>query len=67
VVQVQGDDYFVFMVSDANFDRYDIRPSDLSKALTSEAKVIIHRNSAERVQISLRAFFLSQHSNTKIL
>jgi hypothetical protein len=39
-VQVPGDDYFVFMVSDANFDRYDIRPSDLSAALT-DPKVIL--------------------------
>lgn len=34
-----ADDYFVFLVSDANLEGYGVSPSDLTNALTSEPAV----------------------------
>lgn len=36
VVKEEADDYFVFLVSDANLGRYDITPEDLSKTKRRE-------------------------------
>lgn len=39
VVKEDGDDYFVFVVSDANLGRYGIQPQQIRDALTQNAKV----------------------------
>lgn len=39
LAQEESDENFVILLSDANLDRYGIRPSELAKALTSEASV----------------------------
>jgi len=33
------DEYFVLILSDANLDQYNIKPSDLAKALKSDERV----------------------------
>merc|ERR1711934_355287 len=42
VAEVEADDYFVFLVSDANLRRYGIQPPELAKALTQDPKVHAH-------------------------
>ena len=39
LAQEESDEKFVILLSDANLDRYGIRPSELAKALTSEPSV----------------------------
>ena len=39
VVAEPADDYFVFLVSDANLQGYGVSPEQLSTSLTSNAKV----------------------------
>lgn len=42
IVKQEADDYFVFLVSDANLRGYGISPQDLAMALTGEARVNAH-------------------------
>jgi len=42
IVEVEADDYFVFLVSDANLQRYGISPPELGKVLTQNPKVHAH-------------------------
>lgn len=42
IVKHEADDYFVFLVSDANLRGYGISPQDLAMALTGEARVNAH-------------------------
>ena len=37
-----ADERFVFLLSDANLERYGIRPSDLARELTANPKVHAH-------------------------
>ena len=37
--QEEASDYFVFVVSDANFQRYGIRPSEVAAAMTHDPNV----------------------------
>lgn len=39
IVQQEADDYFVFLVSDANLRRYGIQPKELASVLTKDPKV----------------------------
>ena len=39
VVEEDADDYFVFVVSDANFGRYGIDPRDFGKLLVADERV----------------------------
>lgn len=39
VAEHEADDYFVFVVSDANTGRYDITPEALNKAMTVNPRV----------------------------
>ena len=38
IVKEDGDDYFVFLVSDANIERYGIKPQDIQKELLRDAR-----------------------------
>ena len=42
VLKEKGDDYLVFLFSDANLGRYGISPSHMTKALTSQKNVQGH-------------------------
>ncbi|CAE7558420.1 unnamed protein product [Symbiodinium sp. CCMP2456] len=42
IVKEQADDYFVFLVSDANLRGYGISPQDLATALTSDRRINAH-------------------------
>jgi hypothetical protein len=59
VTNEQGDDYFVFVVSDANLEGYGVPPERLADALTRDARVNAHmffiaeEASAQRMQASL--------------
>jgi hypothetical protein len=39
VVQREGDEYFVFVVSDANLDRYGIEPKVIGRELIADGRV----------------------------
>ena len=42
VVKEEADDYFVFVLSDANLSRYDVSTDQLKKALTKDKRVNAH-------------------------
>ena len=42
VVEKEADDYFVFLVSDANLSRYDISPRELTDWMNSDKVIIIN-------------------------
>ena len=42
IIKEQADDYFVFLVSDANLRGYGISPQDLATALTSDRRINAH-------------------------
>lgn len=39
MVKEEGDDYFVFLLSDANLRRYGIRPEELAEVLVADKRV----------------------------
>jgi len=39
VIQREADDYFVIVLSDANFGRYGLEPETFGKALTTDSRV----------------------------
>lgn len=56
VVKEDGDDYFVFVVSDANLERYNIQPKSMGRQLLADPRVKVHAifiasfaNEAERI------------------
>lgn len=54
-----ADDYFVFLISDANLEGYGVRPETLASALTSDADVnafaffIAERDTAEEMKANM--------------
>ena len=60
VTAEEADDYFVFLVSDANLEGYGVSPDSLTKVLTSDARVnafavfIAEEGTAAKIQVSHR-------------
>lgn len=42
IVEEDGDDYYVFVVSDANLERYNIQPKRMGQKLVADPRVKAH-------------------------